>query len=160
MTVTRILGLVVLVGSVGSATLENRQGEVAAALDAFHRAAAAADEERYLGAFAPEGVFLGTAPGERWTVGEFRAFVHPYFSRGRGWTYEPREGGRHIGIGPDGAFAWFDEVLDNAKYGECRGSGVLRRIDGTWKIVQYELVIPIPNEIAPDVVTLIRALEN
>ena len=128
-----------------------------AALDAFHEAASRADEGSYLGLFAPEGVFIGTAPGERWTVEEFRAFVRPYFSQGRGWTYTPRDGERHIGVSEDGAFAWFDEVLDNAKYGECRGSGVLRRIDGAWRIVQYELVIPIPNEIAPEVVEMIRA---
>jgi hypothetical protein len=129
---------------------------VAAALDAFHAAAAAADEAGYLGLFAPDGVFLGTAEEERWTVEEFRAFVHPYFSQGKGWTYTPRPGRRHIGLSPDASIAWFDEVLDNAKYGECRGTGALRRIDGKWRIVQYNLMIPIPNEIAPKVVEMIR----
>jgi SnoaL-like protein len=126
-------------------------------LDAFHAAAAAADEGAYFGLFAPEGVFLGTAGEERWTVEEFRAFVHPYFSKGKGWTYTPRPGRRHIGLSPDAGVAWFDEVLDNAKYGECRGTGALRRIEGKWRIVQYNLTIPIPNEIAPRVVEMIRA---
>ncbi len=124
-------------------------------LDAFHAAASRADETTYFELFAPQGVFLGTAPGERWTVAEFRAYVHPYFSEGHGWTYEMRE--RHVGLGPRGETAWFDEVLDNNKYGETRGSGVLRRIDGAWRIVQYNLTIPIPNEMAGDVVEMIRA---
>jgi len=129
---------------------------VAGTLDAFHAAAAAADEAGYFGLFAPEGVFLGTAAEERWTVEEFRDFVHPYFSQRKGWTYTPRPERRHIGLSPDASLAWFDEVLDNAKYGECRGTGALRRIDGTWRIVQYNLMIPIPNEIAPQVVEMIR----
>jgi len=159
----KTLSATILIFAVGcglTPAAEDAGEAVAAALDAFHRAASKADEERYLGAFAPEGVFLGSAPGERWTVEEFRAFVRPYFSRGRGWTYRPRAGGRHVGVSADGLFAWFDEVLDNDKYGECRGSGVLRRIGESWKIVQYELVIPIPNEIAPEVVERIRSREN
>lgn len=128
---------------------------VEAALDGFHDAASRADEPAYFGLLAPEGVFLGTAPGERWSVAEFRAYVHPYFSRGQGWTYVARD--RNVGIDPRGETAWFDEVLDNDKYGETRGSGVLRRIDGKWRIVQYNLTIPIPNDLAGDVVKQIRA---
>ncbi len=54
----------------------------------------------------------------------------------------------------------FDEVLDSESYGECRGSGVLRRIDGNWRIVQYNLTIPLPNEIAAEVVERIRTLQD
>ena len=42
--------------------------EVARTLDDFHLAASQADAKRYFGYFAPEGVFLGTDGGERWTV--------------------------------------------------------------------------------------------
>jgi hypothetical protein len=144
------------IGALVAAAGPDPASEVAAALDAFHAAAAAADEGRYFSLFAPEGVFLGTAGEERWTVEEFRAYAHPHFAAGRGWTYVARPGRRHIGVSADGGLAWFDEVLDNAKYGECRGTGVLRRIDGAWRIVHYSLTIPIPNEIAPDVVRRIR----
>ena len=99
------------------------QAAIGQSLDEFHRAAAAADEPRYLGHFAAEGVILGTDPGERWTVEAFRVYAHPHFAAGKGWTYIPRE--RHISV--DGDFAWFDELLDNAKYGACRGTGVLKR---------------------------------
>ena len=47
--------------------------------------------------------------------------------------------------------AWFDEQLENAKLGVCRGSGVLVKADGAWKIKQYNLTMLVPNEIAEDV---------
>jgi hypothetical protein len=52
---------------------------------------------------------------------------------------------------------FFDELLDNEKLGLCRGSGVLRRMGGEWKVMQYNLSIPIPNEKALQVAELIRA---
>ena len=124
------------------------------ALDALHTAASNADEKGYFALFAPEAVFLGTDATERWNIQEFRAYVHPYFSRGEGWTYEVEK--RNIDFTPDGAVAWFDELLQNERYGECRGTGLLRRVDGVWRIVQYNLTIPVPNGVARDVVERIR----
>ena len=40
--------------------------------------------------------------------------------------------------------------------GRCRGTGVLRLIDGQWRIEQYHLTIPVPNELASEVVKRIR----
>ncbi|MHC4491346.1 MAG: nuclear transport factor 2 family protein [Planctomycetota bacterium] len=127
--------------------------EIGRVLDSFHDAAAGADEERYFAHFAPEGVFLGTDARERWTVEEFRAYAHPHFANGDGWTYRPRD--RHIEVFGD--IARFDELLDHESYGELRGSGVLRRIDGQWKIAQYNLAFTVPNEKARDVVDRIRS---
>lgn len=144
--------------ALGAAILPTWAGSAADAarvLDRLHQAAAVADEAAYFELFADDAVFLGTDASERWTVLEFRAYAHPHFARGKGWTYTVREGGRHVYLSADGNLAWFDEVLDNAKYGECRGTGVLRRVDGRFRIVQYNLTIPIPNEIAPDVVAMI-----
>jgi ketosteroid isomerase-like protein len=121
-------------------------------LDDWHRAASVADGARYLGHMSDDAVFLGTDASERWTLPAFRAFCEPYFAKGTGWTYEPRE--RHVRV--DGELAWFDERLWNEKYGECRGTGVLRRERGEWKIVHYSLTFPVPNELAGDVVKLIR----
>ncbi|MCP3981776.1 MAG: nuclear transport factor 2 family protein [bacterium] len=134
--------------------------EVADVLDRLHRAAADADGEAYFDLFTSDAVFLGTAAEERWTIEEFQAFAQPYFSAGRGWTYVVRQGGRNVVVSRGGDVAWFDEVLDNEKYGECRGTGVLRRIGDRWKIAQYNLTIPVPNEIALDVVGMIRALDD
>ena len=127
---------------------------VARTLDDFHDAASRADEQRYFAHFAPEGVFLGTDGSERWDVSAFRAYAHPYFAKGKGWTY--RATARHVQLSPDGSVAWFDEVLENASYGPCRGTGVLRKTNGNWKIAQYNLTIPIPNDLAKTVVEMIR----
>lgn len=128
---------------------------VSAVLDALHDAASKADGERYFALFDPAAVFFGTAPEERWTVDEFRAFADPYFEAGRGWTY--RKVSRHVFLSAGGDTAWFDEELDNDKYGRCRGTGVLLRTAEGWKIAQYNLTIPIPNELAPEVVEKIRS---
>jgi hypothetical protein len=125
-----------------------------ATLDDFHAAAAAADSARYFAHFAADGVFLGTDATERWTVDAFRAYAKPHFDAGKGWTYRATE--RHVDVDRAGTYAWFDEALENAKLGACRGSGVLRREGGKWKVVQYDLTIPIPNDLALDVAAQIR----
>lgn len=135
-------------------------GAVSAVLDALHHNASVADEEAYFTLFAPEGIFFGTDASERWTVEQFRAYAHRRFATGRGWTYVLRAGTRHVEFDPTGTVAWFDEILDNATYGETRGTGVLRLIDGNWKIAQYHLTIPIPNALADSVVGMIRGTEQ
>ena len=125
-------------------------------LDAYHAAAARADGRRYLNLMTHDSVFLGTAAEERWTKEQFRAFASPYFAEGKGWTYLPIEGSRTVTLSPDASYAWFDELLRSEKYGLVRGSGVVREESGGWKIAQYNLHFPIPNEIAGEVVELVR----
>jgi len=127
-------------------------------LDDLHRLASTADGEAYFELFAPGAVYIGTDAGERWSVGEFRAYAEPYFAQGRGWTYAVRE--RHLAVSADGRTVWFDERLDNASYGECRGSGVLVLGPDGWRIAQYVLSLPVPNALARDLVERIRALES
>jgi hypothetical protein len=134
--------------------LERERASAAQVLDDLHRFAAAADEAAYFDQFAPAAVFLGTDATERWTVEEFRAWAHPHFAAGRGWSYAVVE--RNLELAPSLETAWFDERLSNASYGECRGTGVLRRIGGRWKVAQYNLTIPVPNELADDLVRRIR----
>jgi ketosteroid isomerase-like protein len=137
------------------AALADTPTAINAMLDDWHDAAADADEARYFGAMAPEFVFLGTDASERWDVASFRAFSHPYFAKGKAWTFVPRD--RHVIVSPNGDVAWFDEKLDSASYGECRGSGVVRKVGDAWKIAHYNLTIPIPNDLAKSVVEMIRA---
>ncbi|HKV08183.1 MAG TPA: nuclear transport factor 2 family protein, partial [Thermoanaerobaculia bacterium] len=80
--------------------------------------------------------------------------AHPYFAKGKAWTFKPRD--RHVDFSRDGQVAWFDELLDSATYGECRGTGVLEKGEGGWKITQYHLTIPMPNDLAKDFVARIR----
>ena len=125
------------------------QGAVAAVLDGFHAAAASADEERYFATLAPDAVFLGTDATERWTRDEFRKWAHPYFAKGKAWTFKAAS--RWITFAPDRRVAWFDELLDSPHMGPCRGSGVLVHSGGAWKIAQYNLSIPIPNDLVDGV---------
>src|SRR4029450_13353458 len=125
------------------------QGAVAAVLDGLHAAAASGHAEKSFAAFAPDAVFLGTDATERWTLPEFRKYAHPYFAKGKAWTYKATA--RWIAFAPDRSVAWFDELLASPHMGPCRGSGVLVLSGGTWKIAQYNLSIPIPNDLAAGV---------
>jgi len=131
---------------------------VSQVLDDFHAAAAAADEARYFGHLLDHSIFLGTDATERWDKAQFLAFARPYFSQGKGWTFVPRD--RHVDLAAGGTIAWFDELLDSATYGECRGTGVLEKTAAGWKILQYHLTIPIPNDLAKEVVGRIREFES
>ena len=131
-----------------------RTDGVDATLDALHAAASRADGAAYFALFAPRAVFVGTDAGEHWDIAAFRAYAEPYFSKGQGWTYVPIE--RHVSLADGGEVAWFEERLQNAKYGETRGSGVLVRDGGRWRIAQYVLSFAVPNEVSPEVVKLIR----
>ncbi len=143
----------VVLGSCASAPGDD-PAAVAAVLDNLHDAASKADGKRYFNCFAADAVFFGTDATERWTIDQFRVYAQARFDRGTGWTYHPRK--RHVFLSRDRETAWFDEALHNEKYGACRGTGVLVKCDGAWKITQYNLTIPIPNEIALEVVQMIR----
>ena len=131
------------------------QGDVGRVLDDFHKAASQADGARYFGHFTKDAIFLGTDITERWTLPEFQAYAAPHFSRGKGWTYTPVT--RHVYLSADGQTAWFDETLKNEKYGMTRGSGVLLLQDGDWKVAQYHLTLPVPNDLMDDVVKMIQS---
>jgi SnoaL-like protein len=115
---------------------------VARELDDFHDAAGRADEERYFAHFAPGGVFLGTDASERWEVASFRAWAHPYFARGKAWSFR----GIRRRVVARGDVAWFEEDLETQNLGPARGSGVLVRSGGRWLIEQYVLSLVVPNQ--------------
>jgi uncharacterized protein (TIGR02246 family) len=137
-----------LAAAPSSAPKEDPRPAIAAVLDDWHKAAAAADEARYFGHFTADAVFLGTDATERWTRDAFRAWARPFFARGKAWSF--RSVSRNIALSKDGTVAWFDEALDTPNMGPCRGSGVLVRQDGSWKIAQYNLSVPIPNALLPE----------
>lgn len=127
--------------------------DVARVIDDWHDAASKADETRYFDHFAKGGVFLGTDGKERWTVPEFRVYAHPHFAKGKAWSF--RSTRREITFVGDAA--WFDEDLDTPNLGPARGTGVLVRDEhGVWKIAQYNLSVPIPNDRFKDVKALIE----
>jgi len=130
------------------------RSEVAAVLDRLHEAADRADAKNYFNCFHANAVYIGTDADERWTMPEFKAFVMTYFEKGKGWRYLPTQ--RHIDMDSSGQFAWFDELLDNPKYGQARSSGALLKTTQGWKIVQYHLTFPIPNELALEITNKIK----
>ena len=118
-------------------------------LDDWHLAAAQADEGRYFGHLAEEAVFLGTDATERWDKTHFRAFAHPFFAKGKAWSFKATR--RTIAFAGRGSVAVFEEDLDTPNLGPCRGSGVLEQRDGVWKLLQYNLSVPIPNPLMKEV---------
>jgi len=127
-------------------------------LDQYHQAAAQADGKKYFSLMTDKAVFLGTDKTERWTKEQFVQFAMPYFEQGKGWTYTPQK--RHVTVMSSGSAAFFDEVLENKKYGICRGSGVLVNTDSGWRISQYNLAILVPNGVADKVIEQIKVFEQ
>ena len=128
-------------------------------LDAFHAAAARSDFKAYFDLFTPDGVFIGTDAAERWPVPQFKGYAKAPFAAGKGWVYTPRS--RHVTIAPVACrcVAYFDELLDSKSYGTSRGTGVLLKGPHGWKIAQYALTFPIPNDLAKDMTDRIKAHE-
>ena len=118
--------------------------EIAAVLDAWHLAAAKAQEDAYFGHLSEDSIFLGTDATERWDKKAFRAYAHPHFAKGKAWKF--RSVRREIVIAAEGGSAWFDEDLETERLGPARGSGALVRTKDGWRIAHYNLTIPIPND--------------
>ncbi len=112
-------------------------------IDNWHIAAAQAKFEAYFSATSVNFVFLGTAPGERWTKPEFMAFCKPYFDKGKAWDFKPSN--RNWQFAADGKVAYFDEDLQTWMEG-CRGSGICVVENGQWKIAYYNLTVLIEND--------------
>lgn len=154
-----ILTLMLMAVTASEARAATPEDDIAAVLDGLHVAASKADGPAYFGSYTPDAIFIGTDVTERWTLPQFQAYAQPSFSQGKGWTYAARE--RHISIAPVDCrcVAWFDEVLDSKSYGTARGSGTLVKTPDGWRVSQYVLSFPIPNDIADDVTAKIKAFE-
>ena len=86
-----LLASCLLAISCATVNLQQETSSVNRVVDDWHKAAANADEQRYFGAMAPEFVFLGTDATERWDLTSFRNFAHPFFAKGKAWTFTPRD---------------------------------------------------------------------
>ena len=112
-------------------------------IDDWHEAAANANFESYFDAMDQSFIFLGTAPGERWDKVQFALFSKPYFDKGTAWDFKPSN--RVWMYSKNKKVAWFDEDL-NTWMEDCRGSGILIRKKGEWKLAYYNLTVLIENE--------------
>lgn len=136
---------------------DNSISAVDQVLDKLHKAAAEADSDTYFFLFSEDAIFIGTDKTETWTMAEFKEYTMPHFSRGKGWTYIPKN--RHVYYAKGKSVAWFDEILWNEKYGTSRGTGVLEKEGEQWKVKQYHLTFPIPNALAKDITKRIKSHE-
>lgn len=139
----RIFALALLMVSMTIFGQNTEKEKINSVLDGWHLAAAEADFDAYFSKMTQDGVFIGTDAMENWQNDEFRAFSKPYFDQGKAWNFTAVQ--RNIYINDEATFAWFDELLDT-QMKICRGSGVLKKINGQWKIAHYVLSIAVPNE--------------
>ncbi|MBO6505628.1 MAG: nuclear transport factor 2 family protein [Kordiimonadaceae bacterium] len=149
----RLISIIVLVFAVTGIARADDKADVSAVLSELHDAASKADWPRYFALYTDDAIFLGTDATERWDKPTFQA----YAGASNGWTYRMTE--RNIDLTPDGDHAWFDELLVNEKYGTSRGTGVVIRTPSGWKIAQYHLVFPIPNDLAEGITQQIQTFE-
>ena len=140
------LFIMLVAGLAGAEHHENERAAIDAVLDGFHDAAANADKDRYLGYMTDDAVFM------RWPKHpDFSEYVAARFADG-GWSYRSVE--RQVNIAGD--VAWFDEIVFSESSGRFRGTGVLVKQDGSWKIAHYALSFLVFNENWQDVIELTR----
>jgi hypothetical protein len=136
---------------------QDDKNEINVVLNNWHKAASAANFNDYFSALTDDSIFIGTDATENWNKTEFEAFAKPYFNKGKAWDFTPIE--RHIYFSEDKKTVWFDELLDTHMK-ICRGSGVVVKINNTWKIKQYVLSMTIPNDNIDEVVKIKSPLEE
>lgn len=139
------------------AKYEKEKTEIATMLDGFNVAAAKADFATYFNYFAEESTFIGTDATEIWDKKAFMNWAKPYFDKNRTWNFTSLK--RNIYFSKDGKLAWFDELLDT-QMKICRGSGVVEKINGQWKVKQYVLSVTVPNEVVDKVVSEKAPIED
>lgn len=138
-----IIYLLLFITSFTSQAQKNEE-LIKTSLDQWHQAASNADFEAYFGLMTNDAVFIGTDATENWNIDAFKAFSKPYFDKGKAWSFTAID--RNIYLDPSSkTTAWFDEHL-NTQMGVCRGSGVMKKVNGVWKIQHYVLSIAVPNE--------------
>ena len=91
-------------------------------LDDLHLFASQAKGKEYFKLFDDDAIFFGTDANERWTKLKFEEYAMERFKTGSGWTYNSIS--RNIYLDNDKNTAWFDEELNNEKYGVFRATGV------------------------------------
>jgi len=136
---------------------EKEKSEISSMLDTFNAAAAKADYDGYFNLFADESTFIGTDATEIWDKKAFMMWAKPYFDKKKTWNFKALK--RNIYFSKNGKLAWFDELLDT-QMKICRGSGVVEKINGSWKVKQYVLSMTVPNEVVDKVVTEKAPIED
>lgn len=117
--------------------------DIQTALSNWHKNAAEANFDAYFNAMSNKSIFIGTDASENWNIEAFKNFSKPHFDKGKAWSFTAMD--RNIYLDTESNIAWFDELLDTWM-GICRGSGVLKKTDNSWKIEHYVLSLTTPND--------------
>ena len=136
---------------------ESQKNDVNQLVDLWHKAASEANFKQYFDVMADDAIFIGTDATEYWNKQEFENYAKPHFDKGKAWSFTTLE--RHIYFDSTGKTAWFDELLDT-QMKICRGSGVLVKTGGQWKIKHYVLSMTIPNDTSKSVITIKSPIEH
>ncbi|WP_345989503.1 nuclear transport factor 2 family protein [Chryseobacterium sp. Chry.R1] len=159
--ITIIYTLVLLVFTINYSSAQSKfekdKAEIVTMLDGFNVAAAKADYTAYFNYFADESTFIGTDATEVWDKKAFMIWAKPYFDKKKTWNFTALK--RNVYFSKDGKLAWFDELLDT-QMKICRGSGVVEKINGSWKVKQYVLSVTVPNDVIDKVVAEKAPIED
>jgi ketosteroid isomerase-like protein len=123
-------------------------------IDQWHQDVATFKYDAYFNKMTDNAVFVGTDAGEVWSKKEFQSFCKPFFEKKKTWDFKPIN--RNVYIEKNKNVAWFDETL-TTWMGVCRGSGVVKKQDGNWKIQHYILSMTIPNEQVKEVIEVLKS---
>jgi len=154
------LGLYVLIAISCTQSLpdiKSDEKKIGAALDQWNLDAASANFDAYFNRLEEDSYFIGTDATERWNKTEFKIWAKPFFDHKKTWNFKSIQ--RNIYFSTDGNLAWFDELL-NTQMKICRGSGVMIRKDGDWKIKQYVLSTTIPNQVLNQIIPIKTPVED
>ena len=146
-----------IIGLSQNSKVDSNKNTINTLLNDWHKAAADAKFETYFSYLSADAIYIGTDATENWNVDQFKAFAKPYFDKGQAWSFTALE--RNIFFSKDGNLAWFDELLDT-QMKICRGSGVLKKENGQWKIVHYVLSMTIPNDAIEKVISVKSAFDD
>lgn len=151
-----LLFLIFLISSLAQAQTKETT-RINLVLDNWHKAAAEAKFDNYMNILTDDAIYIGTDATENWNKKDFMTFAKPYFDKGKAWSFTALE--RHVYLDKSGKTAWFDELL-NTQMKICRGSGVLEKIKGEWKIKHYVLSMTIPNDNMNEVIKIKEVVED
>jgi ketosteroid isomerase-like protein len=154
---TYFITLFLITGVFFKPTSDQEKKEIDSVINQWHRAAAEANFDNYFNLMTEDAIFIGTDATENWNKKEFEKYSKPYFDKGKAWAFHPLE--RNVYIDKSGKIAWFDELLETS-FKICRGSGVLEKVKGKWKIKHYVLSMTIPNDKVNEVVRIKDSIES
>jgi hypothetical protein len=136
---------------------EQANSGINALLDSVNIAAAEADFKSYFTSFAPSATYNGTDATENWDQAWLMVLSKPKFDAKKTWNFKSIKRNIYRSEKYDD-IAWFDELL-NTPMKICRGSGVVIKENGKWKIQQYVLSVTVPKS-KLDAVVALKATEE